>query len=207
MIGHRVGRLLVVHRGSSNSAGNIQWICRCDCGAETEVRGQLLRSGVTRSCGCLRDEMSQSRTTHGHSRAGQWSPEYQAWRSMRKRCLNKNHRQFDLYGGRGIRVCARWSSFENFYADMGVRPSGYHSLDRYPDQNGNYEPTNCRWATDIQQNRNKRTNIMVEFRGKSVCLAEAAESVGLSYDSVRNRIVRLGWSPERALTEPIRGTA
>lgn len=147
------------------------------------------------------------RITHGHARQadGKASPEYAAWNAMRQRCRDKNHEFFHHYGGRGIKVCKRWdSSFEHFLADMGERPSAKHSLDRYPDNNGNYEPTNCRWATPKQQHRNERRNVLVEFKGQKIPLSEASELAGLPYQTVWRRIWR-GWTAERALSEPVHG--
>ena len=149
------------------------------------------------------------RVKHGHARTwtqGKVSPEYAAWNAMRQRCRDPNSNSYHHYGGRGISVCERWdTSFANFFADMGERPSVKHSLDRYPNNNGNYEPGNCRWATRKQQHRNERRNTVVRFRGKRVALSEAAEMAGLSYQAVWRRINRLGWSIAKALSEPIRG--
>lgn len=195
MLGVRVGRLVVSRRGAANSSGNIQWVCLCDCGKETEVRGQLLRTGVTKSCGCLAVEKSKGRASHGHARVGLLSPEYRSWLAMKKRC-GPNYSQRHLYGGRGIMVCERWMKFDNFFEDMGRQPSPEHrSIDRYPDNDGNYEPGNCRWATRKEQGRNKRSNRIVET---GECVAEVAERSGLAYDTVYNRIAKLGWSVGRA---------
>ncbi len=134
--------------------------CRCTCGTEKEVRLDVLKSGNSKSCGCLRTEMSKKRlvsylTTHGHAKSAGRSPTYASWVSMRQRCFNKQQRRYSDYGGRGILICERWNSFENFLADMGERPYGT-SLDRI-DNGGNYEPGNCRWVTCAEQNKNKRS--------------------------------------------------
>jgi hypothetical protein len=128
------------------------------------------------------------------------SPEYGIWESMLRRCLNPKHKAFKDYGGRGITVCDRWRDFSAFYADIGPRPSPRHSLER-KDGNGNYEPTNCRWATKREQQRNTRRNVRLTFRGETRCLAEWADIMGLKRELVRGRI-RLGWDAERALTTP-----
>lgn len=137
--------------------------------------------------------------THGMSKA----PEYTAWNMMLSRCGNQNNKSYSSYGGRGIKVCERWKTFESFYADMGPRPSPRHSLDRYPDQSGNYEPDNCRWATVREQTNNRRSCRMVVYQGKRQSLAEAARAAGKDYGAVGLRIFK-GWDVEKALNTPIR---
>src|SRR5690606_6584889 len=141
-----------------------------------------------------------SRKRHGASWVnGKATPEYNAWSSMKSRCENPTVASNKDYGGRGIRVCDRWrDSFETFLADMGPRPSPQHSIDRI-DNNGNYEPRNCRWATVLRQQRNKRSNHYVQFRGKTMTVTEAAEIAGANIVLVRSRIKR-GWPIERAVS-------
>lgn len=127
---------------------------------------------------------------------------YKAWWTMRERCSSPTSQKWHLYGARGIRVCERWRKFVNFLADMGERPSPMHTIDRI-DPNGNYEPSNCRWATQTEQQRNRRNNFIVEFNGERMCIAEWAERTGIKQGTLGYRI-RSGWSIERALTEPVR---
>lgn len=122
---------------------------------------------------------------------------------MLDRCLNENSKSFHHYGGRGINVCARWMAFESFLADMGERPTDKHSIDRYPNNDGDYEPSNCRWATMKDQSRNTRRNVFLEFNGERRCVAEWAEVQGLSVNVLRARLYVCKWPVERALTTPL----
>jgi hypothetical protein len=156
MLGLTFGRLTVVER-AENYRRLAQWLCECECGGSAVVRGSSLRSGQTRSCGCLALEHTRSiqrEPTHGHTRGGLKHPLYAAWAAMRQRCQNPAHHGYANYGGRGITVCERWRDFGAFLADMGERPEGL-TLDRI-DNDGNYEPGNCRWATALEQRHNQR---------------------------------------------------
>jgi len=144
--GQRFGRLTVISRVISGRSKH--WLCRCECGRERSLEVHYVVRGKIRSCGCLGGE------THGHARHGAHTRTYRSWASMIQRCTNPKATGFRYYGGRGITVCESWNSFANFLADMGDRPIG-KTLDRM-DNDGNYEPGNCRWATRLQQNRNQR---------------------------------------------------
>jgi hypothetical protein len=131
-------------------------------------------------------------------------PEYRAWQSMRDRCHNHKSQDYSWYGARGITVCERWRiSFLAFYEDMGPRPSPKHSIDRYPNHSGNYEKTNCRWATMTEQNRNRRDNYLITYQGRTMCLKEWSIAIVINYDTLWNRVNR-GWSIERAFSTPVR---
>tara|TARA_R100000365_G_C2748380_1_gene79776 strand:+ start:9724 stop:10215 length:492 start_codon:yes stop_codon:yes gene_type:complete len=139
---------------------------------------------------------------HGALLGGKALPEYDAWKSMRARCLNPSNKRFSDYGGRGITVCQRWSEFPNFLQDMGRKPSAKHSIDRI-DNNRGYEPGNCRWALPHQQMTNRSMTRFVEFKGESVPLASLAKKYGIPANTLRFRVMA-GWDVERALTQPVR---
>lgn len=194
--GRRYGRLRAIDPYGYKKR-RAYWRFRCDCGKERIARTTHVLSGATRSCGCYRnDQVRKALTTHGKNKTA----EHKIWIGMINRCENPRNKLFKWYGQRGISVCPRWRySFARFLADMGPRPSAHYSLDRYPNKHGNYEPNNCRWATDTQQARNRTGNRIVTYLGQRMTLAEAAERAGLKYDTVWARLKR-GWSPHRALT-------
>lgn len=203
--GRRFGRWLVVGRAGSNKQRQSAWECRCDCGAESVVSSAKLVRGVSTSCGCFAAECSSRRLrTHGHTISRRVTPEYRSWVGMIRRCTERSCAQWENYGGRGIRVCARWlSSFENFLADMGRRPSPVHSLDRRK-VNENYEPNNCKWSTPEEQANNRRNNRWVVIRGEILTFAQAARKysvVGLN--TARRRYRHSGWSADEAFFTPL----
>ena len=201
--GRIFGRLLVESFAGRDSKGRAEWLCQCVCGSSQIVNGSNLVRGLSRSCGCFRAEVSAERKiTHGQAGRGKRSPEYAAWSQMHTRCYNPNTIGYAQYGGRGIVVCDRWHSFESFLQDMGPKPSSKHSLDRWPDNDGNYQPGNCRWATLSQQARNKSNTWIVVFRGETLPLVEFCERMGLRAATVKQRIKK-GWSVDLALTTPV----
>lgn len=197
MTGQRVGRLRVVGFAGKGSRRSTLWRCVCDCGNEAIVPVGHLRKEHTRSCGCLqRETASECQTTHGLSKR----PEYRVWQTMLRRCANASQRGYEWYGGRGIKVCDRWHDFENFWRDMGPRPSDSHSIER-KNSDEDYSPENCVWVAAKHQSRNTRANRVVEFDGQRKCLAEWAELTGLSAALIRDRL-KYGWDAARALTTP-----
>lgn len=189
--GEVFGTLTVVACVGKNKDGRILWRCVCECGSEKVATGKDLRRGATSRC-----KQCKSRK-HGMSN----SVEYKTWMSMLHRCTNSNYEQWSLYGGRGIKVCERWQYFEAFFEDMGKRPSKYHSIDRI-NSDGNYEPSNCRWGTLRQQNRNKRTNVMLTYKGETLCIQDWAARIGISSGGIQRRI-RSGWSIDKIIETPV----
>lgn len=180
----RYGRLFVVEYVGKTTKGKSLWLCICDCGEEKIIRGGGLKNG-TRSCGCLQKELAAAKTiarctTHGRKN----TPEYRSWLSMMNRCADRHENKYPNYSGRGIKVCDRWKSFENFFADMGVRPKG-KTLDRI-NNDGNYDPSNCRWATRREQNINTSRNIKITLRGETLTISEWAERLGVKYSTLHS---------------------
>lgn len=144
---------------------------------------------------------NQKRGSHGHAKVGFRTPEYTTWLHMRERCKNPKCKDYGRYGGRGISVCERWNSFENFFSDMGDRPRGL-TLER-KDSNKNYTPENCKWASRAEQSKNKSSSKILTHNGKTQCASVWAEELGINRYTIYNRIGRYGWSIERALTTPV----
>jgi hypothetical protein len=198
--GQRFGRLTALHmttRGSQKPRRQQErWMCKCECdGKEVEVAKAHLMSGHTQSCGCLQIEICKRNATHGHAAGGKVSSEYRTWAGMHDRCTGKNRVDYKRYGGRGITVCERWGQFEAFLADMGLKPSPRHQIDRFPDNNGNYEPSNCRWATPTEQANNTRANRLLTADGQTLTIAEWARETNIHPRALRMRL-RRGWHPD-----------
>jgi hypothetical protein len=186
----------------------------CECGNYFVSRMDSVLSGRTQSCGCFHKETAavqgKANTIHGHCRRiGGKNSQYSIHTGILQRCTNPNNDRYADYGGRGIRVCDRWlepngQGYINFLTDMGQRPTLAHEIERICN-NGNYEPGNCKWATSIEQNRNKRNNHNLTYNGKTQCIAAWAEELGIHQETIRNRIKK-GWPIEKVLvsTEKIR---
>lgn len=185
--GLRFGRLAVTIFVGTKRTGPqsvvSRWLCRCDCGSDVEVSGSQLTCGKTRSCGCLSRELVAARsTTHGRAR----SRTYKTWQGMLNRCTNPSYTGYKNYGGRGIKVCPRWDSFENFLFDMGDQPDD-KTIER-DDNDGDYTPENCRWATMKEQAQNRRTTIIIEFNGEKRSVKGWAEHLGIPTSTLRSRL-------------------
>lgn len=176
-------------------------VCRCKCKKTVTVKRHRLLSNHTRSCGCFQSFVTARRNTkHGKSHL----PEYTTWCGMIDRCYRPKNKRYARYGGRGIRVCKRWRhSFENFLSDMGRRPSPQHSIER-GNNNGDYTPSNCQWATAAIQNRNNRRNVKFSYNGETKTVSDWARSIGLSFSCLRSRLAKPDWSLEKAMTAPSR---
>lgn len=188
IIGQKYGRLTVLALTGRDKHGKLVF-CECECGSKTIKRAPAIRSGQTLSCGCLAREMNES---HGCAHKGKITPEYRAWTNMKERCYNTKAANYSRYGGRGITVCERWAWFENFLSDMGPKPSPQHTLDRYPNLNGHYEPSNCRWASKAEQTWNRRVTIWIERNGVKKPLGVWAKELGFNRETIHNRYTK-GW--------------
>jgi hypothetical protein len=200
--GDRFGRLTLISEvpGQAVRPSQRRWSCLCTCGETTSTPAlNSLRSGATNSCGCLHREKAAEAliarsTTHGLRD----HPLYHTWNGMVQRCTNPEYPNYHNYGGRGVTLCRRWLEPANFIADMGHGYSPGLTLDRVDNSLG-YSPENCRWATMAEQNRNKRNNHLVAYRGSNLVLKAAANLAGLNYSTVRRRLCTYGWSIPRAL--------
>ena len=187
--GQRYNRLVSIRPHESDRPGRRRWVFQCDCGNTLVSLTASVRIKDTQSCGCLHREnvanLGRSSKKHGLSKM----PEYFIWCAMWQRCTDPKIKKFERYGARGITICERWKIFENFLADMGPRPSKEYSIDRV-NNDGNYEPANCRWATRREQQRNRHMSRFVDFQGRKMTIAEAAEISGIKYETIRSRLAR-----------------
>jgi len=195
LTGHIYGRLTVLCLVRKEKHYS-RWLCRCECGRYRTYVSTNLRRGLVRDCGCNRGALiSKKMKRHGLTK----TPLYVIWTGMMDRCFNPKNYSFSHYGGRGITVCERWQTLDNFISDMGPRPEGM-SIDRI-NNDGPYSPENCRWATNKEQGRNRRDNRNVTIDGRTLTVTGWAEVMGIKYPTVRQRL-RKGWSVEKALTLP-----
>lgn len=173
------------------------------CGSEFKTKLHSISSGHTKSCGCMSNKLgANKRTVHGHNTRAGKSGEYTSWECMINRCYNEKHPNHTYYSGFGIIVCDRWkNSFENFLADMGPKPTPEHTLDRFPNQHGIYEPINCRWASKVEQSDNRVNVKLLEYNNKKQSMARWSEDYSISYNILRNRIKR-GDTIEQAIQSP-----
>jgi hypothetical protein len=182
--GHRFGKLTAISEEGRSKGGDVMWRCACDCGNECVV----VPTRELSSCGCNRHRMTKT-------------PVYRAWANMKDRCDNPRSARYHRYGGRGITVCDAWQKFEGFYADMGLRPRG-GTIDR-TDNNGNYEPGNCRWITNFAQQSNRSNNRWIEIDGKRKTLAQWGMVSPMSKTTIRRRLAQ-GWTPKDAVFKDVR---
>lgn len=196
--GQRFNRLTVIELSHMKRCAF--WRCKCDCGNEVVIPIDGLTTGHTKSCGCHKAENTHRLLyRHGREPKDVWC----AWCHIRSRCYNPKNRSYSRYGGRGIRVCQRWrESFEAFRDDMGPRPSPQHSIER-EENNGDYEPDNCVWATKKEQARNRRTSALIEYRGKTQCVTAWAEEIGMKPHTLYRRVFVSKWEIERAMTTAV----
>lgn len=188
------GRWHVVSRGE-NSRGRMLWNCICLCGQEALVNHGNLINGKTSSCGCLHKERI---STHGFSQ----TIEFRVWKGMVRRCKNPKSANFKNYGGRGIKVCSRWLKFKNFLADMGKRPSLDYSIER-KNNDGNYDPSNCVWATHSVQHNNRSDNHRLTLGEKTLTIAEWSKLLGIGPSTISNRI-KAGWDVNMSLSTNVK---
>lgn len=199
-------RITVIQKSENkkNDDTHAYWLCECDCGKRFVASGKNLRKGKTLSCGCFRKEASSNRNSTHHISKDRL---YHIWLSTKARCYNPKLRSYKDYGGRGIIVCNEWKyNFENF--EKWANENGYRddlSIDRI-DVNGNYEPSNCRWADILTQANNKRNNVYISYEGETLTLNQWSVKTGINRCTLRYRLYDLKWNVERALTEPIHNT-
>jgi hypothetical protein len=198
--GEKFNRWTVIKEVARDKHKRRMILCRCECGTEKVVPLTYLRSGESKSCGCMKIEMFiRQNTKHGGSR----TKLYKVWTSMKQRCLNEKCSVFEGYGGRGITICDEWLDYETFR--KWAVSTGYKNgltIER-KDVNGNYEPGNCEWIPQSKQSMNTRSNRIINFNGKSQTLKEWSVETGINYDTLFGRL-RKGWSIKRALTERVR---
>ena len=188
--GRQFGKLTAV-AVTDRGGGSVKWLCECSCGNLAEVTAARLVSGHTRSCGCLVRNPVVTRPVPGTHKCRTKLKEYSVWRGMKQRCYNENCKEYKYYGDRGIQMCDRWLTFENFYQDMGPRPSDDHEIDRV-DSNGNYELGNCRWLLGVMQARNTRKTVRLEYAGVTMAASDWADFFSTTRSAVVQSVTRIG---------------
>lgn len=196
--GQKFGRLIALFYELKN--GLRYWHCKCDCGNFKKILASNLISGKSQSCGCLcKERIAAAHITHGMAK----TRTHRCWNQMRQRCTNEKLRVFKHYGGRGIAVCERWDSFENFLGDLGKCPSSQHSIERRNNDLG-YFPANCYWATRKEQANNRRSSRYLTFQGDTLTMQQWVEKLGINQGTLSTRLNRHHWSVEKALSTPVR---
>lgn len=198
--GQKFNRLTAVKLVGIDKGHHALWECECDCGNRRTVSISDLKNGYVKSCGCQKKEkISELKTTHGEGK----TKLYRVWSMMKDRCINPNDTSYERYGGRGIKVCDEWMNSYVAFRDWAYQ-NGYNeclSIERI-DNNGNYEPSNCKWATVIEQSRNRRSNIIIEINGQKKIVVEWAEIYNISPQTIYKRLKR-GWNEIEAVTTPV----
>ena len=200
-IGEMFGDSVVISKCDEKVGREIAWNLKCGCGNVYQAVTGKLNSNRARQCKeCSLKIAATAGIKHGYSPRSGSTPEYKSWEEMRQRCYNKNTAHYHRYGGRGISVCARWDKFEDFLVDMGNKPTHKHSIDRI-NNDGNYEPGNCRWATQLEQMQNISTNLNIHIHGEKLSLGAAARKYNIHSTTIKDRIFRQGMTPEEAVTK------
>lgn len=207
LTGKKYGRLTVLGLSDKRSGRKSYWVCQCECGNKKLVRGDVLKAGDVKSCGCLKKEQNKinlDQTTHGDTPTGKHKRLWEIWQGMKQRTSNPNKKSYERYGGRGISVCKEWRESYTKFRDWAIE-NGYSddlTIDRI-DVNGNYCPENCRWSTIKEQCNNRRTNVLIEWNGKTQNIAQWSEETGIPYKILNERYRRYNLNPPE-LFKPVK---
>ena len=194
------GKLKVISFSHIGNHHKSYWNCECSCGVKKAIDRNSIVRGRTISCGCNKNQKTRERN-YKHGKTG--TKVYRIWKNMKVRCYSKNNHHYNNYGNRGIKICDKWrNSFPEFFKDMGEPPTKVHSIERI-DNNGDYTPENCKWATPYEQSRNSRQNNCITFKGETLCLTDWAKKIKMNRATLLSRINRNKWPIERALTKSV----